>query len=211
MFRSHRLVRVALLVAGLVLWLNAPAPAADARTAEAMALVDKLGAEVVQALQHRDTGIAELEKRFQILLARDFDVPFIGRFVLGRFWGQASAQQQQDYMKLFESLIVKTYANRFIDYSDQKLKVKGGQDLDDRDVVVNSTIERPNGPPVNVDWRVRRTGSILKIIDVAVSNVSLAVSQRSEYASVIQNAGGRIDALLEIMRKQQVAAVGSGP
>src|SRR4051812_31940697 len=110
MFRSHRLVRVALLVVGLVLWLNAPAPAADARTAEAMPLVDKLGAEVVQALQHRDTGIAELEKRFQILLARDFDVPFIGRFVLGRFWGQASAQQQQDYMKLFESLIVKTYA-----------------------------------------------------------------------------------------------------
>ena len=70
------------------------------------------------------------------------------------------------------------------------------------DSMVTTQIVRPNGPPVNVSWRVRKSGSDYKIIDVVVENVSMGVTQRQEFASVIEQNGGRVDGLIQALRQK---------
>ena len=66
--------------------------------------------------------------------------------------------------------------------------------------MVNSRLEREDGPPIGAGWRVRMIGGVPKIIDVVHEGVSLALTQRQEYASVIERQG--MEGLLEILRKR---------
>ena len=71
------------------------------------------------------------------------------------------------------------------------------------DRLVQSRIAQPNGaPPLKVDWRVGKSAKGYKINDVVVEGVSMAVTQRQEFASVIQRNGGQIDALLKLLREK---------
>ncbi|HET8727811.1 MAG TPA: ABC transporter substrate-binding protein, partial [Alphaproteobacteria bacterium] len=72
----------------------------------------------------------------------------------------------------------------------------------ERDVLVDSRILRPNGPSVGVAWRVRDRDGRFQIIDVSIEGVSMAVTQRNEFASVIQRNGGSVDALLAALRSR---------
>ena len=67
-----------------------------------------------------------------------------------------------------------------------------------KDVVVSTRIERPSGPPITAEWRVRVTDGRLRIIDVSIEGVSMVVTQRSEFASVIQRNG--VEGLIEVLR-----------
>jgi phospholipid transport system substrate-binding protein len=154
----------------------------------------------------------ESMKRFRGMLNEGFDVPYISRFVLGRYWQSATPEQQQEYSRLFERLIVQVYADRFAQYSGQNLsleetlKITGHRPEGDNDSIVSTQIIRPDAPPVAVDWRVRHRGDTMKIIDVAVEGVSMSVTQRSEFASVIQRGGGQISALLDSLRQRVSSA-----
>jgi phospholipid transport system substrate-binding protein len=67
---------------------------------------------------------------------------------------------------------------------------------------LQSQIALPNGsqPPVKVVWRVSGSNNNYKVTDVMVEGVSMAVTQRQEFASVIQRGGGQIDPLLKLLR-----------
>jgi phospholipid transport system substrate-binding protein len=73
--------------------------------------------------------------------------------------------------------------------------------------VVTSEIVRSNGAPVGVDWYLINLGGQWKITDVYVGGVSMKVTQRDEFASIIQRNGGRVEALLQQLR-QKLAASG---
>ena len=62
-------------------------------------------------------------------------------------------------------------------------------------------INQPSGSDVSVDWRVRERGGSMKILDVIVEGVSMSVTQRSDFSSVIQRGGGNVDVLLDHLRK----------
>ena len=106
-------------------------------------------------------------------------------------------------MRLFESLVVKTYGDRMTLYTGEGFQVTGVRPESERDTIVNSQITHPDGSqPTTIDWRVRQKDGKRGVIDVIVEGVSLSVTQRQEYASVIQNNGGQIDGLLQTMRDQ---------
>lgn len=168
----------------------------------AAGFIEKLGTEAINTFAKKDLPRPQAMDRFKDLLHRGFDVQYIGRWVLGRFWNQANPQQQQEYQNLFERLIVRTYADRFIEYSGVTFKVMGSRAETDTDTMVNTQIIRPDGPPIAVDWRVRKRDATYKIIDVVVEGVSMGVTQRQEFASVIQSNGGRIEGLLQALRQK---------
>ncbi|AWK86632.1 MlaC/ttg2D family ABC transporter substrate-binding protein [Azospirillum thermophilum] len=170
--------------------------------AGAGAFIQSLGNEAIATFSDKSVPRDQSVQKFRTLLYRGFDVPYIGRFVLGRFWNQATPQQQDEYQKLFEKMIVATYADRFVEYSGETFKITGSRPEGDTDAVVTTQIVRPNGPPVNVDWRVRKRDAGFKIIDVIVEGVSMSVTQRSEFASVISSSGGQIEGLLRAMRQK---------
>ena len=174
--------------------------AAGATTTDsAVKLIEWLGQQAITALSQRSVSLEEREAALRTLLRKGFNLDFIGRFVLGATWRRATAEQRADYLDLFSEYLVKTYAKRLGGYSGEtfvvlKTTVTGKK----RDVIVKTRIDRPSGPPLKAAWRVRRFDDQDKIIDVSVEGVSMAVTQRQEFASVTRRSG--LEGLLQILR-----------
>ena len=108
-------------------------------------------------------------------------------------------EQRADYLDLFGEFIVKTYAKRLGGYSGEAFVVlKSTVTGKKRDVIVKTRIDRPSGPSLKATWRVRKFGDQDKIIDVSVEGVSMAITQRQEFASVTRRSG--LEGLLQILR-----------
>ena len=191
-----------LLSAVLVLGLAMPA-FADTPNQAARSLVDGMAGEAISTLAAPDRTQAQIETKFHDILNRNFDLKGIGRFVLGRYWRVATPEQQTEYLKLFEDYIVGIYANRFSQYSGETVQVTGDR-ADGENVVVNTHINLTKSPqPVAVDWRLSpdETGK-LRVSDVIIEQVSMSITQRSEFATIIQNNGGKVEALLALLRSK---------
>lgn len=193
-----------LAVAGLAAFSLPAMAQTDAKAATAF--VQGLGDRAIAALADQSVGEAQRKQVFRDLLNENFDVQTIGRFVLGPYWRTATPEQQSEYMELFQKMIVEVYTERFSEYAGEQFKVTGAQPAGSRDAVVLSQVIRPNGPPVNVSWRVRGKDDGFKIVDVIVENVSMSQTQRSEFSSVIEGNGGRFDALLDALRRRTQTA-----
>lgn len=170
----------------------------------AAAFVQKLGDKALTSLTAHELSKAERSRRVRTLLRENFDIPTIGRFVLGGHWREATDKQRAEYTSLFENMIVETYTRRFAEYSGQSFKVLGtAPSSGGGDTIVTSQIMQKDGPPVDVDWRVREKGGSAKIVDVLVDKISMSVTQRDDFDGVIQAGGGKIEALLDTLRKRQ--------
>ncbi len=184
-----------------VLLLAAPLQAA---AQDARSFISTLGNEAIQVLGPNVSPATRLA-RFRQLFHNDFDVPGIGRFVLGRYWRLATPQEQQEFLGLFQEYIVRAYSVRLGQYGGEPFRVTGARP-NGPETVVSSEIIRPNGSRVGVDWYLIDGGGRFKITDVYVGGVSMKVTQRDEFASVIQRNGGRVDALLAQLRQKLAAA-----
>ncbi|HOT81994.1 MAG: ABC transporter substrate-binding protein [Rhodospirillales bacterium] len=184
--------------------LIAPARAADDDTqAKARAFIEGLADQAVQALTNASVPREEREKRARVLLRENFAVPTIAQWVLGRYWRVATPAEQQEYLSLFEDLIVVTYVDRFTRYSGERLRVTRSVGMGETgDVNVFSDISNPGGSPIDIGWRVRTRDGSMKVVDVSVEGVSMGQTQRSEFASIIQNNGGQVSGLLAEMRRR---------
>ena len=160
--------------------------------------IDRLGNQAIETLRSPNLTLEQREARFRGLLAEGFDLAFIGRFVLGKYWRRATPGQQSEYLALFGEFVLHTYSARFEGYVGETLKVVGTRQANDKDVVVRTRIDRPSNPPIVTDWRVRATGNRYRIIDVMNKGISMAVTQRSEFAAVVQRDG--IEGLLSVLR-----------
>ncbi len=140
--------------------------------------------------------------KFHDLFIASFDLPAIGEHVLGRYWNSASPDQRSKFLQLFEEQEVLTWSARFKTYNGEKLVVQSA-DADDGNVwKVESTITRPSGGPVQLEWTVAQTGANWHITDIAVGGASMALTMRQDFGSVISSHGGKIDALLTAMQKK---------
>ncbi|MBF0250656.1 MAG: ABC transporter substrate-binding protein [Alphaproteobacteria bacterium] len=201
---TRRFAFAALTVWAMALWC-APASATATPNGEsaASAFIESLAQEAVQALTVKDVTFDDRLKRFRQLFAANFDVPIIGKWVLGRYWNKASDAEKDEYFKLFEEYVAITYVNRFDQYSGESIKVVKTVSETGSDTIVYSEIHRPTGgEPIRVDWRVRSESDVYKIIDVYVQGISMSQTQRKEFASVIRNNGGEVKGLIDEMRKQ---------
>jgi phospholipid transport system substrate-binding protein len=175
-----------------------------ARAHDARSFIANLGNEAIQVLGP-SVSPTQRVARFRQLFHEDFDVPGIGQFVLGRYWRTASPAEQQEFLRLFQEYIVQAYASRLGEYGGEPFRVTGSRPAGD-ETVVTSEIDRRNGSRVQVDWYLVNRGGAPKISDVYVGGVSMKVTQRDEFASVIQRNGGCVDALLAQLRQKTAAA-----
>lgn len=163
--------------------------------------IAKMGDRGINFLGNQSMSMDAKKAEFSQLLTESFDMNTIGRFSLGANWKAATPAQQQEYLKLFKQMIIKVYSKRFSDYKGQKFEVRSSR-KEAKDSMVTSYIIPTSGPEVRVDWRVRNKGGSYKVVDIIVEGVSMAQTQRADFSSVIQNGGGKVEALLEHMRKQ---------
>ena len=172
--------------------------AAAVQSGAASRFIRGLGDQAIATLAAPGFGQEAREARIRVLVSQGFDLSFIGRFALGRHWRQATAAQRVEYSRLFGAYVLKTYTARFGGYAGVTMAVLSERPAGTKDVVVSTVIEPPNGPPIVADWRVRTTGGRYRIIDIVVDGVSMVVTQRSEFAAVIQRRG--LDGLIDELR-----------
>jgi phospholipid transport system substrate-binding protein len=173
---------------------------------KAESFVENRVQETLNFVGDSSISMAEKKAKFEKMLNASFDMKTVARFALGRFWRKLPKSDQARYYDLFENYIVNVYAQRFDEYSGQKFNVTGSRAEQNGDYIVFSELRPDKGANVFVDWRIREKGGQLKVIDVIVEGISMSVTQRSDFASVIQRNGGDISALLDFLDKQIVAS-----
>jgi phospholipid transport system substrate-binding protein len=184
------------------------AVSAPVQTQDAAGFIDRLGERALAAV----AGGADPAQRVGTvaeLLEEAADLDLIARLVLGRHWQQASGAQRQEYLRLFRSYARDSLARRFDDYAGGgTFSVTGSRPVGPDDTAVSTRVTLAGGkPPVAIDWRVRREGDRFVVIDVVAEGVSLLVTNRAQFESVISSRG--LDGLLAQMRAWHEA--GSGP
>jgi len=193
------IARAAALVLALSLLPAGPARASNPEAAaNPRAFVEGLGGEVVGILKSKDVPLAERQQRFRTLFTEAFDAPVIGRFVLGPYWNGASEEQRRKYLKIFSDYVAAIYAVQFAHYQGETFKTIGMSPLGAGDEAIRTEIDRPGGQPLPVVFRVRGTPGHFKIVDVSVEGISLIITKRDEFASVLKDEG--LDGVMQRMK-----------
>jgi len=189
--------------------ISAPASAANADPA-AEKWVSDVSQQAIKIISDKSADRAAREKEFGALLDTNADMQRIAAFCLGQFLRTPTADQKNEYVKLFDNFVVKVYVTRLSDYHDEKLTITGSQLKGDTQVLVQSQINFTNGrEPVKVTWWLLKKDGGYKLFDVNVVGVWLAQEQRSAFTSVINNHNGDFNALLDHL-KQQIADAENG-
>jgi phospholipid transport system substrate-binding protein len=167
---------------------------------KAAAFIKSIGDKLVASIN----APGSLEQRRVVLtgiIDAAVDVDGVARFCLGRFVRIATAEEQQQYLTLFHSVLVNNISAKMGEYQGVKFTVGIAQTRDVGEVV-SSVVERPNNPPANVQWVVANADSAPKIIDVIAEGTSLRVTQRDEYAAFLAHNNNSVRALIGAMRDQ---------
>ena len=172
-----------------------PFQGASAVEKEKLLVEDLTKATVTVLAESNDSNRKD---NLQPVFERYLDLPFIGRFVLGRKWKSLTDDEKRDYIAAFEDYIVSIHANRLAAYSGEQIEVQSAQSISKRDTLVNTSLLRSGKAPVAIDWRVRRKKD--KVIDVVVEGISLAVSQREEFSTYLQS--NNIAKLIDRLKEQ---------
>jgi phospholipid transport system substrate-binding protein len=174
----------------------APAMAAQGPTA----LVTNVGTQGIQAL---GGSTAERLARLSQLFQANFDIPGIGLFALGRYRSMATPQETQEYFRLYPTFTVVAFNSRLDEYRGAPFRVTGKRKIGGGVTLISSELT-PNGGRVQFDWHLIKSGPAreYRISDVTIGGVSMKIALRDQFASWIQNNGGRFDALLAVMRQQ---------
>jgi len=180
-------------------WGAAATPRTADAADDAKAFVQGIGDQVVKVLQ-QNLPREKTGEQLNAIWLEAFDVDGIGRAVLGKNWKKATDEQRKAYMELFPKYVAKLYAIQFSDYSGETFVVKGSKATSDGATIVNAEIDRPNGEPIKLDFIVQSGGQGLKVRDVKVEGVSLLVTKRSEFDSVVAQKG--IDGLIQALRQK---------
>ncbi len=162
--------------------------------------MQSLGDEAIAILADEDLSAAQREDKLGRLFDRGFHLPTVSRFVLGRHWRSATQDQRREYQQVFRDFIVKSYSRRFSSFAGEQLKITNSRAEGEHDTIVFSTIVRPRGKATRVSWRLRRYADDFKIIDVIVEGVSMLITQRDEFSSVIRKSGGELDGLINLLQ-----------
>ena len=206
---SRRMVAAA-VIAAAVLISATTGQRAGATDDPALTFIQGLGDKAIEVLQDKaNTSFAEREAAFREVMVTGFNIPTVGRFVLGRHWKTATKQQRTDYSAIFVDFIVRVYASRFDSYGGELFEARSAIQDQSGDKMVRAQILRPSGgEPIDVDFRVRERDGVLKVIDVLVEGISMLHTHRVEFASVVNRKG--IDGLLADLRARVEAPVESG-
>jgi len=200
---SLRFLGTAVLALGLTIALSANTAWAQS-AGEAKALVSKLAERALEILADKSMSKADREAQFAKLFTDNFHTRSIGVFVLGRHWRRATPAQRKAYLAVFNRFIVKTYTVRLSQYAGEKFRVRRASGPDNGAYIVESEILQPSRPSIPLRWSIRRASTGLKIVDVVIENLSMAQTQRADFAAILRQRGS-VDGLIKALEEKMAS------
>jgi phospholipid transport system substrate-binding protein len=164
------------------------------------ALIADLGTQGIQSLGQAATS-AERIARLGRLFQQEFDINGIGLFALGSYRRIATPAEQQEFFRLYPEFTVRAFHARLNNYRGAPFRVTGRR-MAGNETIVSSEILPTSGGRVQVDWHLTDNGGQYRVSDVTIGGMSMKVALRDQFASWIETNGGRVNALLAVMRQQ---------
>lgn len=197
------LALVAAGAAGLSVAVPSPAAAQRARDAAAEAFVAAQSQRALAILNDRSLSPAAKQAQFRTFVNQVVDVPRITTLVLGKYARAITPAQRTQFAQVFREYASNVYENRLDDYRGERFQVTGSTVSRPGQAVVSSLISGGQlRRPEVVQWRLQRVGQSWRVVDVNVRGVWLAVAQQSDFTSTVDNAGGRVEVLINQLRRQ---------
>ena len=142
-------------------------------------------------------------KRLSEMALKTVDIKGIGYYTLGSYRKELSDDQKEEYSILFEQYFLKSFTSRLTDYSEPKIEVLSAEVLNPKYTIVKSLLfATDKKPEVKIDWRVYTKNPDRPLIrDLIIEGLSLARTQKEEFASVIEINNGDITKLFVALKE----------
>ena len=138
------------------------------------------------------------------LVAQDtVDIRGIGLYTLGSARKSLGENQKNEYQKLFNKYFLKSFSSRLAEYTNPEIEVIGKEKLNENYTIVNSLLKgTEKRPEVKIDWRIYTKNVDKPLIrDLIIEGLSLARTQKEEFASILNSNDGDINALFKSLEK----------
>ncbi|MDB5395963.1 MAG: Hopanoid biosynthesis associated rane protein HpnM [Rhodospirillales bacterium] len=197
-----------LLPAAIVAFGLAIAPQASA--ADAKSTIEAFDSTLLDVMKNADKlGYKGRYDKLAPVITKTYDLPLMARISVGPQWASLSPEEQAKINEAFKALSIATFASRFDGYSGETFKITGESPTTGGDDVVDTKLIRPNDEPVDLNYRMRKTGDDWKVIDVFLSGtISQLANYRSEFATTLRTKGA--DGLVQLINDKVAALAPKG-
>ena len=153
---------------------------------------------------YKNTSFSNAE-RFELIentINNNFAGAGIGKFVSGNSWSSASKETKKEYIKLFKKHLALNIASLMKGYSNQEYElINSKYDEKNKVSLIDMEIKNETGNLL-VTWRVKKSKDRYFVIDLLVADISLVITKRSEFNSMLKTIGNDLSALNDILRSQ---------
>ena len=142
-------------------------------------------------------------EKLKLIAKETVDIRGIGFYTLGSKRKSLNEEEKRKYAKLFEEYFLKSFSSRLAEYTNPEIDVTNKEKLNDSYTIVNSLLKATNErPEINIDWRIYTKDPNNPLIrDLIIEGLSLARTQKEEFASVLSSNNGNIDALFRVLKE----------
>ena len=142
-------------------------------------------------------------KKLSEIALKTVDIKGVAYYSLGSYRKEFSDEQMKEYLALFEKYFLKSFTSRLTDYSDPKIDVVSAEVLNPKYTIVKSLLlATDKKPEVNIEWRVYTKNPDKPLIrDLIIEGLSLARTQKEEFASVIETNNGDVSKLFITLKE----------
>ena len=142
-------------------------------------------------------------KKLSEIALKTVDIKGVAYYSLGSYRKEFSDEQMKEYLALFEKYFLKSFTSRLTDYSDPKIDVLSAEVLNPKYTIVKSLLlATDKKPEVNIEWRVYTKNPDKPLIrDLIIEGLSLARTQKEEFASVIETNNGDVSKLFITLKE----------
>ncbi len=170
----------------------------DEKIEQSKFFVENLGKEVVEKVSNINLSENQRTLNFRNLYLTAFDNYYISRFVLGRYWKRLDSNMRKQFIESFNNYIVATYAPKFKGWEGTFKAVDSL--IENNYYNVKMHVLNKDGPTLRLMWKIYLDkNKNFKILDVNIDGVSMLVTQRAEFLSVIKNNPKGVIGLIEAM------------
>jgi phospholipid transport system substrate-binding protein len=196
-----------LLVSALLAALVTPPALAEEIAPDV--LVKSISEELIAAVR-QDKGIragdpGKIAELVEAKILPHFDFRRTTQIAMGASWRRATPEQQEQLIREFRALLVRTYSGALAGYSDQVIEFRPLRaQPGDTEVTVRSQVRRSGAEPIAIEYDLEKTGAAWKVFDIRVAGISLAATYRSVFAEEVRNHG--IDGLISLLSSKNHGA-----
>ena len=185
----------------IVLVMHIAMPCVSAGDRGATEVVGKLHTTLLATMKDGDKiGYQGRFDQLAPVIKSSFDMPFISRTAVGKYWETFNGHQRSRFVEAFTQLSIATYAANFDSYSGEHFKTISEKEVDGGRILVQSQLIKSDGGQVQLDYLLHRTGSQWRIINIIAEGVSDLALKRADYSAFLKSKG--FEALLEKLNEK---------